>query len=142
MSHGNGPNGWRGGRSHTIRGNTVDGANHIGIDTYGSSTMIEENVVTDVGLIVNLNRSGMGCDLTAVGQCTEDGAGIRLKLDPGSAAWTAHDLTVRHNRLARIGMNGIDSFGESAPAPEVFAHFGLDAEHVVTAAERAIAAAS
>ncbi len=110
-SHGNGPDGWRGGRRHTVRDNLVDGPNHLGIDTYGTSTTIEDNTVRNVGLIANLGRSGMGCDLDDVGECTEDGVGIRLKLDPFAPDHTGHDNLVRHNRLSMIGYHGIDVFG-------------------------------
>ena len=34
---------------------------------------------------------------------------------------------------------GIDSFGESAPAPALFKHFGFTVEHVVAAAQRVLA---
>jgi transketolase len=33
---------------------------------------------------------------------------------------------------------GIDTFGESAPAPQVFAHFGFSVENVVTTVKRVV----
>jgi len=34
---------------------------------------------------------------------------------------------------------GLDEFGESAPAPALFEHFGLTVEHLVQTVERTIA---
>jgi transketolase len=33
---------------------------------------------------------------------------------------------------------GVDSFGESAPAPQVYRHFGVDAEHLAAAVRRVV----
>lgn len=111
-NNGNGPNGWRGGRNHLIEGNLIDGANHFGLDTYGVDTQILSNEIRDVAVIENLGRSGMGCGFTGT-NCTENGAGIRIKHDPGSANRTARDNTLFFNRLHTIGMNGIDVFGRN-----------------------------
>jgi len=111
-NNGNGPNGWRGGRNHLIEGNSIDGANHFGLDTYGVDTQILSNEIRNVALIENLGRSGMGCGFTGT-NCTENGAGIRLKHDPGAANRTSRDNTLRYNRLHTVGMNGIDVFGRN-----------------------------
>ncbi len=42
-ANGNGPNGWRGGRNHTIENNVIDGANHYGLDFYGVASQVESN---------------------------------------------------------------------------------------------------
>ncbi len=110
--NGNGPDGWRGGRNHRIEGNTIQGANHFGIDFYGVDSQLLSNEIRDVALIENLGRSGMGCGYSGT-NCTENGDGIRLKHDPGAANYTARDNVLRFNRLSRIGMNGIDVFGRN-----------------------------
>ena len=112
-ANGSGPNGWRGGRGHTLEGNVIDGANHFGIDSFGRLSTYQSNVISNIALIENLNRSGMGCGFDGTHGCTENGAGIRLNHDSGSPNHTAHDLTIRFNRLSKIGMNGIDSFGRT-----------------------------
>ena len=110
-SHGNGYNGWRGGRYITITNNLIEGANHFGINSYARLSLFEDNVIRDIGLIANLNRSGTGCGITAgEGGCTEDGDGIRLK-DSNDGAYTSNHVTLRYNRLERIGYNGMDIFG-------------------------------
>lgn len=109
---GNGPSGWRGGRHHLIEGNRIDGANHFGLDTYGVETEILLNEIRNVAVIENLGRSGMGCGFTGT-NCTENGAGIRLKHSSGSPDHTARDNTLRYNRLWTVGMNGIDVFGRN-----------------------------
>jgi len=109
-SHGSGPDGWRGGRNLLVEGNTIDGANHFGIDFYGVDSQLSSNEIHNVALIENLGRSGMGCGLSGT-NCTENGAGIRLKHDPGAPDHTARDNLLRLNRLSKIGMNGIDVFG-------------------------------
>ncbi|TNF70922.1 MAG: right-handed parallel beta-helix repeat-containing protein [Acidobacteria bacterium] len=109
-AHGSGPNGWRGGRNHLVEGNTIDGANHFGIDSYGVESQLLSNVIRNVALIENLGRSGMGCGYAGT-NCTENGAGIRLKHDPGAPDHTSRDNLLRFNRLSKVGMNGIDVFG-------------------------------
>ena len=111
-NNGSGPNGWRGGRNHMIEGNVIDGANHFGLDTYGVDTEIIANEIRNVAIIENLGRSGMGCGYSGT-NCTENGAGIRLKHDPGAANRTARDNVLRYNRLHTVGMNGIDVFGRN-----------------------------
>ena len=107
---GNGPSGWRGGRNHLIEGNVVDGANHFGLDTYGVETQILSNEIRNVAVIENLGLSGMGCGFIGT-NCTENGAGIRLKHSTSAPNHTARDNTLRYNRLSTVGMNGFDVFG-------------------------------
>ena len=108
----NGPSGWRGGRHHQIEGNRIDGANHFGLDTYGVDTQIISNEIRNVGVIERLGRSGMGCGYAGT-NCTENGAGIRIKHSSSAPNHTARDNTLRYNRLHTIGMNGIDLFGRN-----------------------------
>lgn len=110
-AHGNGPDGWRGGRRHTIENNLIDGANHYGLNFYGVDSTIRGNEIRNIGLIENLGRSGMGCGFTGSGVCTENGAGIRLPHDPYAPDHTARDVAVEGNVVNRVGMNGIDVFG-------------------------------
>ncbi len=106
----NGPSGWRGGRHHHIEGNTIDGANHFGLDTYGVDTQIVANEIRNVGVIERLGRSGMGCGYEGT-NCTENGAGIRIKHSSSAPDHTARNNALRYNRLDTVGMNGIDLFG-------------------------------
>ncbi|MEJ2084519.1 MAG: right-handed parallel beta-helix repeat-containing protein, partial [Acidobacteriota bacterium] len=111
-ANGNGPNGWRGGRNIHVEGNVIDGANHFGLDTYGQQSQVLSNEIRNIALIENLGRSGMGCGFSGT-NCTENGAGIRIKFSDSAPNHTAFANVVRHNRLAKIGMNGIDSFGRN-----------------------------
>lgn len=105
-----GENGWRGGNHHEIAFNVIDGANHMGIDTYAKQSSIHDNVITNIALIENLNQAGMGCPTNSGGGfCTEDGEGIRLKT--GVAADSGNANTLTRNRLDRIGGNGIGIYG-------------------------------
>lgn len=110
-ANGNGYNGWRGGRYITITNNLIERPNHFGINSLARLSLFEDNVIRDVGLIANLNRSGMGCSVTAgEGQCTEDGDAIRMPVS-SDGAYTSNGVTVRYNRVERAGYNGIDVFG-------------------------------
>ncbi len=111
-ANGNGPDGWRGGRNILVEGNIIDGANHFGIDTYGQWSQYLSNQIRNIALIENLGRSGMGCGFSGT-NCTENGAGIRLKHSDSAPDRTAFADVVRHNRLSKVGMNGIDSFGRN-----------------------------
>ncbi len=111
-ANGSGPNGWRGGRNIRVEGNTIDGANHFGLDTYGQQSQYLSNQIRNIALIQNLGRSGMGCGFSGT-NCTENGAGIRMKYSDSGPNQTAFANVVRHNRLSKIGMNGIDSFGRN-----------------------------
>lgn len=109
-ANGSGPNGWRGGRNLTISGNVIERANSMGINSYARQTVIEDNLIRDIARIENLGAAGMGCSVTVgEGACTEDGDGIRIKVD--DPAYSGNHLTVRYNRLERIGYNGLDIFG-------------------------------
>lgn len=104
------PDGWRGGYNHSVRANTIERANQMGINTYTRNSTFSVNQVRDVGRIANLGAAGMGCDFDAgEGACTEDGDGIRVKVD--QPADTANFNTFSENRLERIGYNGFDVFG-------------------------------
>jgi parallel beta-helix repeat protein len=111
-AHGSGPNGWRGGRHQLIEGNTIDGANHFGLDTYAVDTQVLSNEIRNVALIDNLGRSGMGCGYSGT-NCTENGAGIRVKHSSSAPDHTSCDNILRYNRIAKVGMNGIDLFGRN-----------------------------
>ena len=104
----NGRKGLRGGQHMTFTDNVIDGANHFGITGYFAESTFEDNVIKNIALIENLNRSGMGCGLTS-SQCTENGDGFRIRtyepLDSG------YGNTLRYNRFEKIGYNGVDVFG-------------------------------
>ncbi len=105
--------GWRGGNNIFIQNNTIDGANHFGIHTPSRQTTIEGNTIRNVGLIANLNESGMGCGKSGnEGTCTEDGAGLRIYVDNPALSGTG--FTVRYNLFENIGYNGIQTFGSSS----------------------------
>ena len=104
------PDGWRGGYNLTIQENTILRANRMGIDSYARQSTISGNTIQDVGLIENLGAAGMGCDYSAGGGlCTEDGDGIRIKVD--QADDTGNNMLISGNHLERIAYNGMDIFG-------------------------------
>jgi uncharacterized repeat protein (TIGR01451 family) len=104
------PDGWRGGYNLTLDGNLIDTANSMGINTYGRDSTFSNNVIRNVGLIQNLGAAGLGCGFTAgEGACTEDGDGLRIKIDELDDSGNSN--TVTGNRLERIAYNGIDVFG-------------------------------
>jgi uncharacterized repeat protein (TIGR01451 family) len=104
------PDGWRGGYNMTVDGNTIGRANRMGINLCSRDSTISDNVIRDVGLIENLGAAGLGCDFDdGGGQCTEDGDGIRIKID--EADDTGNSNTLTGNRLERIAYNGFDVFG-------------------------------
>ncbi len=104
----NGRDGLRGGRNMAVVGNRIDGANHFGITGYFSQSLIEDNEISGIGLIANLNPTGMGCGTTGA-SCTENGDGVRIRTylveDSG------HHNQVRLNRISRSGYNAVDVFG-------------------------------
>jgi hypothetical protein len=104
----NGRDGLRGGYGMVFSGNTIDGANHFGITGYPHTSTFEHNEIRNIGLIANLNLSGMGCGTTGA-SCTENGDGLRIRRylveDSG------HSNLVRYNRVERTGYNGLDVFG-------------------------------
>ena len=104
----NGRDGLRGGHHMTFRNNVIDGANHFGITGYYAQSTFEGNTIQNIGLIKNLNASGMGCGTTGQ-SCTENGDGIRIRTyEPADSG---HNNTLRHNRIEKTGYNGIDVFG-------------------------------
>jgi len=111
----NRPDGWRGGYNMTINGNTIERANRMGIDLYSRNSTINNNMIRDIGRIAYLGAAGMGCDYNdgdgSGGICTEDGDGIRIKIDQVND--TGNNNTFSENRLERIGHNGFDIFGFS-----------------------------
>ncbi len=104
----NGRKGLRGGHDLHFSGNVIDGANHFGVSGYFAASSFEENEIRNIGLIENLNKSGMGCSLTW-DQCTENGDGFRIR------AYDVRDSgygnTLRYNHFERIAYNGVDVFG-------------------------------
>ena len=111
----NGRDGWRGGYNQEIRGNLIERANQMGINTFSRYSTFSNNTIRDVARIENLGAVGMGCDYddgnASGGICTEDGDGIRVKI--GQANDTGNNNTFDGNRLERIGYNGFDVFGFS-----------------------------
>jgi len=106
------PDGWRGGFNHLVENNTILRANRMGINTYTRNSNFKDNMIQEVGMIENLGAAGMGCSLSdGGGQCTEDGAGIRIKVD--KAADSGNHNTLTGNRLEYIAHNGLDVFGYS-----------------------------
>jgi hypothetical protein len=115
----NGRDGLRGGRNMAFLGNRIEGSNHFGITGYFSDTLIEDNDISGIGLIANLNITGMGCGTTGA-SCTENGDGVRIRSylveDSG------HHNQVRLNRISRTGYNAVDVFGPYA---------GVELNHIV-----------
>jgi hypothetical protein len=104
----NGRQGLRGGDHLTFTHNVVDGANAFGITGYFAASDFEYNTITNIALIANLGKSGMGCGLTS-DQCTENGDGFRIRLfderDSG------YGNTLHYNVFDRTGYNAVDVFG-------------------------------
>lgn len=110
-ANGNGYNGWRGGYNLTVEDNVIDGANHMGINTYARQSVFQRNTVRNIALINALGASGMGCGTTSSGGfCTEYGDGVRIKID-SDGTYSGNHVTFQDNRLENIGHNGIDVFG-------------------------------
>ncbi len=104
------PDGWRGGYELTVDGNTITRANAMGINTYSRNSTFSNNTIRDVGRVENLGAAGLGCSFTAGGgHCTEDGDGIRIKIDRPNDTGCYNTFT--GNRLERIAYNGFDVFG-------------------------------
>ncbi len=104
------PDGWRGGYEIIVKNNLIAGANQMGINSYARNLQITNNVIREVGLIENLNAAGLGCSFEdGEGACTEDGDGIRIKIDQAND--TGNYTTISGNRLERIAHNGMDIFG-------------------------------
>lgn len=103
-----GVDGWRGGHHLTVSGNTIDGANYYGVDTYSVDSTFEDNIIRNIGLIKNLGQNGLGCSFEG-DNCTENGDGFRIKLD--NPLHSARANVLRYNRLNGIAYNGVDVFG-------------------------------
>jgi parallel beta-helix repeat protein len=103
-----GIDGWRGGHDLEIARNVIEGANHFGIDSYAYDSSFHDNTLKDIGLIENVGRSGLGCGFTG-SNCTENGDGIRIKLD--QVERSARGNTLQYNRLEKTGYCGVDVFG-------------------------------
>ena len=102
--------GWRGGYAMTVTSNTIERANRMGIDLMSRSSTFSNNTVRDIGILQYLGAAGMGCGYAdGGGSCTEDGDGIRVKVDqPGD---TGNYDTFSGNLLERVAYNGMDIFG-------------------------------
>jgi parallel beta-helix repeat protein len=74
----------------TISNNTVSGANHSGIFTYSSNSIISDNQVNDIFLLNNIGISGGGAWYM--------GSGISVE---------GNDNTIKYNRTLNTGYNGI-----------------------------------
>ena len=108
-----GKDGWRGGNNILIENNLLDGANHFDIHTPSRLTTIENNTLRNIGVIANLNESGLGCGKTGnEGTCTEDGAGLRIYVDQPDRS--GYGFTVRYNHFENVGYNGIQTFGSAS----------------------------
>lgn len=105
------PDGWRGGYDITVENNIIDGANHMGVDTYSRNSTFENNVIRNVALMENAGESGIGCGDSGGGQCTESGDGFRIKT--GNPDDSGHHNTLRYNRIEKTGYNGVDVFGSN-----------------------------
>jgi transketolase len=132
------------------------GATEIAKALYGGYILSEAPSRPDVVLIAT--GSEVGLALEAQKRLASDGIGARVVSMPSTnvfdrqdAAWKAHVLPPGIPRVAieaahpdfwrkYVGMEGavvgIATFGESAPAADLFAHFGVTAENVVLAAMR------
>jgi transketolase len=110
-------------------------------------------------LILIATGSEVGLAMDAAKKLREQGRKVRVVSMPCVDLFDAQDAAYRDSVLppsvrARVaveagvtacwyrfvglegGVVGIDSFGESAPAPDVFKHFGFTVENVVKTAER------
>lgn len=100
--------GWRGGTNLNVAHNTIEQANHFGIHTYSRNSSYLHNTVRNIGIVENLGKSGMGCGYSG-NNCTENGDGIRLKIDKIHHSGFLN--TFQYNHLERIGYCGFDIFG-------------------------------
>ena len=98
--------------------------------------------------------------LAAQAKLAEEGVRARVISLPSTSVFDRQDSAYRESVLPRgiprvsveagvsdywrkyVGLEGvaigIDRYGESAPGPELFRHFGLTVEHVVAAAKSVI----
>lgn len=80
--------------------------------TASRQSTIAGNTIRNIALIGNLGAPAWAVARPAAKACTEDGDGIRIKVD-NDGAYTGYNVILRHNRLERIGYNGLDLFGNS-----------------------------
>lgn len=101
--------GWTGGQQHSVLSNVIDGANHFGLLSVARDTTIQDNLISNTGLLENLGATGLGCAYDD-DNCTENGDGIDLQRWDRNGAGSSN-VTVRRNRVERSGYCGIDVFG-------------------------------
>lgn len=109
-----GPNsGWRGGRNILVEESLVERANHMAINSYTINSTFRSNTISDIALVENLGRDGMGCPLEQGGGfCTRDGMALHFPVD--KPAFSGFGNTLEYNRLERTGSSGIQMFGGSS----------------------------
>nr|WP_320009580.1 hypothetical protein [uncultured Desulfobulbus sp.] len=106
-----GADGWRGGHNMHVLSNLIDGANHMGLNLYAKNSTISHNTIQNIGLVANLNASGLGCGEGSRGSCTESGDGVRIKT--GNSDDSGYGNVFSNNVLHKIAYNGVDVFGHS-----------------------------
>jgi transketolase len=134
-------------------------ANQIGNIARGGYVLRDTAGVPDAILIAT--GSEVGLAMTAAGQLAEEGIGARVVSMPCTSLFERQDEAYRDAVLppgvaARVVIEagatgawwqhagpsgvviGIDTFGKSAPAGELFEHFGFSADNVVAATKRVI----
>jgi hypothetical protein len=102
---------WRGGERIHVLSNVFDGPNHNGIRTLANDSVFQDNLIANVGLLENLGPSGLGCGFGS-GNCTSNGDGIILERYDAEAP-LSDNVTIRRNRIQRIGHCGIDMLGSN-----------------------------
>ncbi len=134
-------------------------ADQIAAIARGGYVLRDSDGTPDVILIAT--GSEVGLAVSAAEALAADGVSARVVSMPCTSVFDAQDEAYRESVLpsavtARVAIEagvtegwwryvgpngrvvGIDQFGESAPAPELFAHFGFTAENVVAAAKDAL----
>ena len=134
-------------------------AEQIGNIARGGYVLRDTAGIPDVILIAT--GSEVGLAMAAAGQLAEDGVAARVVSMPCTSLFERQDAGYRNAVLppdvtARVVIEagatgmwwryagpageiiGIDSFGKSAPAGELFEHFGFSADNVVAATKRVI----
>ncbi|MDP3537507.1 MAG: transketolase [Azonexus sp.] len=111
--------------------------------------------------VIIATGSEVSLAMLAHAELTKQGVSVRVvsmpctrRFDRQSAAWKKHVLPTEVCRIAieaghpdlwrkYVGLDGevlgIETFGESGPAPSLYEHFGLSAEHLVQTVLRTIA---
>ena len=134
-------------------------AEQIGNIARGGYVLRDTAGIPDVILIAT--GSEVGLAMAAAGQLAEDGVAARVVSMPCTSLFERQDAGYRNAVLppdvtARVVIEagatgtwwryagssgeiiGIDTFGKSAPAGELFEHFGFSADNVVAATKRVI----